>query len=209
MPIIIDDDSPSTLAKLRTELIARGFDALGTSRANMVINQAIAEVDASAPWPYLEASAVGGAPLSINDLGRVDFVVNQSTNTRLEPVAFSNLLDWDGDLSRVGTPEAYYVAWPSGSPVVGTYPSNGDTIGVQYWMVSPELVADGDEPLAPVRFYSAYLAVACRIASNDSEGDAARWQAEADRWLGLMGEALLSDRVAGTYQRISGASEDW
>lgn len=197
-------------AALQAELLARGFDALSPARAGQFINDAVTEVDGLADWPYLQKEATGVSPLAITDLARVDTVVGAETGTVLAPASFETLVEWcGGDLSTAGDPAFYYVAWPSGVPEVATYPSSSDSIVVAYYRVSPVLSAAGDTPLAPSRFHFAYLAVASRLAENDSEGDVSRWQAEADRGVQAMMDALLPDQVAGSYQHVAYQSEDW
>lgn len=189
---------------------ARGFGRFTDAQRGQFINDAIAEVDGMYPWPYREASAVGASPLSVTDLGEIEAVTDETLNRTLELVPYRNLLDWYQDLTVTGEPWYAYIAWPSGSPVVATFPVTSNTIGVQYWKVGPALSAGSDEPLAPARFHYVYVAVACRMAASDSGGDPARFGAEADRGLQGMLLALLPDQLSGMVQRVDWAgSADW
>lgn len=183
-----------TFAELYAELEARGFTHLSVTRRKQIVNDAVAELDEMFPWPYREASGEGTAPLTVADLGAIEQVTNETDQYVLEPRTFQWLSDMYGDLSTSGNPSFYYVAWPSGSPVVATYPSNSDTIGVQYWRTSPTLSADGDEPLAPARFHQAYLLIAQRMAESERGNLAVAQglQGEIDRMVARMVNALLN-----------------
>lgn len=200
---------------LKAELAARGFDALSSARRGQVINDAIAELDEYALWPYREASVTGTAPLTVADLGVIEMVINtDESNRSLQPASYASLVNWHGDVSTSGTPACYYVAWPSGVPVVATYPVSSDTIGVQYWRVTPELAADADVPVAPSRYHRLYLLIAQRMAESE-RGNldvAGGLQQEIDRQLARMVDALFDGQTVqgpSDYQSITFASEDW
>lgn len=195
--------------ELRTDFLARGFDDLA-SRANDILNQACAEVDEAFRWPYMENSGTGTAPVSVTDLRTIEAVTNETQGYPLAPVSYQALLENYGDLSASGAPEFYYIATPAGVPTVATYPTNSDTVGVQYWRSSPTLDDDTDEPLAPERYHGVYLAVASRMATVEAGGDASGWAAEAERGMQRMVAGLLIGQVQGPadYVRLTGSSED-
>lgn len=170
---------------LKTELADRGFSDLTDPRAGVYINNALAELNRLALWPWLEDSVTGTSPLSIPTLGQIEAVTNESADYRILPADFNNLLSAYGDLSTSGSPTWYYRASPSGTPAVGTYPSNSDTIGVQFWKTTATLSADGDVPEAPEDVHYLIVDLAVRRASRDS-GDhagAEAIQGEIDRQL--------------------------
>lgn len=199
-------------SELYTELSDRGFSYLSTARLKQIINDAVQELDEMFPWPYREASATGTAPLAVSDLGTIEQVTNETDDYVIEPRTFQWLSQMFGDLSISGDPTYYYVAWPSGTPEVATYPSNSDTIGVQYWKVTPSLSADADTPLAPSRYHQTYLKIAQRMAESErgNLNVAAGLQQEIDRMVGRMVNALLGGQQlqgVGDQTRVW-ASED-
>lgn len=199
---------------MKTELADRGFDALSVARRAQIINDAVAELDEQANWPYREASTTGLAPLPVADLGIIERVVNISQPLQLlEPVQYSQLVQEYGDLSIAGIPSCYYVAWPAGTPVVATYPTSTNTIGVQYWKVTAQLSSDADVPAAPVRFHQIYMLIAQRMAESErgNLSVAQGLQNEIDIATGRMGMALLNgQQLQGPYdyQRMMGTSVD-
>lgn len=197
-----------TLATMRAQL-QRIFGDLDDTAADLIINQAVQEVDSAYPWPYREASVTGVAPLAIPDLGEIESVTSETNHRPLEPTTYGALLDAYGDLTTSGDAWSYYIAWPAGVPTVATYPSDSDSIGVQYYKTSPTLSADSDQPIAPDRFHFTYVATACRIAAADAEGNSGFWQAEADRGLQTMVNSLLPDQMDGAAQRILYTAGDW
>lgn len=193
----------STFLEQQTELVARGFDALSTTRAKAILNDAYTEVDGAYPWPYLEDSGTGTAPLSIPTLGQIEAVTDETLDVPIELVAYRNLVDWVDDLSTTGDPEFAYVAWPSGVPTVATWPVSTNTIGVQFYRVPAALTADADRPAAPSRYHGVYLAVASRMAAVETGGDPSGWASEAERALQTMLLTLLPDQLSGRHQRMS------
>jgi hypothetical protein len=172
-----------TFDELKTELADRGFSDLSDTRLGRYINYARAELDRMYLWPWRESFATSTAPMTITDLGPIEAVTNESRDFRLPAAQFRDLIDWNGDLSTSGIPECYYVAWPSGAPVVATFPTNTDTIGVQYWKVTTDLAGDGDEPESPDEAHYLIVDLAVRRASRDvgdHEG-AEAIQSEIDR----------------------------
>jgi hypothetical protein len=173
---------------LKTELLVRGFSDLGDTRAGRYINAARAELDRMHLWPWREKSVTGIAPVSVTDLGTIEAVTNETLDYRLQAAQFRNLLDWYGDLSTTGTPGCYYLASPSGTPVVATYPTGSDTIGVQYWKVTADLSSAGDEPDSPSEAHYLIVDLAVRRAYRDKHQhqEAEAIQSEIDRQLAAL-----------------------
>lgn len=191
--------------ELYAELEARGFSHLLLARRKQIVNDAVAELDESQPWPYREKSATGASPLAISDLGTIEMVLNTSqSDVPLTPATYQWLVEMFGDLTTAGTPVYWYSGWPSGDPVVATFPvSSNDVLGVQYWRTSPTLSADADTPLAPSRFHSIILLIAQRMAESErgNLNVAAGLQQEIDRMISRMIDALLGG------QQLQGAQD--
>lgn len=198
---------------LRTELAARGFDSLSATRQGYYVNAARQRLDNLRLWPYREKGVTGTAPLAVSDLGTIEAVTNETSHYQLRPASYQALLDAFGDLSTPGLPEYFYVAWVNGSPEVATYATNGNTIGVQYWRRTPDLVADGDVPLAPADYHMLIVDMAVQRAYLDSDNFGA---AQAlDSWVqGRMAEMVNSllggQQIAGPqdFMAVTGESVD-
>lgn len=200
-----------TYAELKAELAARGFDFLD-ARLGTYINSAAAELDETELWPYREDFEVGTAPLAISDLGTIEQVINTSRSSlSLDPAEYGDLVAWYGDLSVDGTPTYFYVAWPSGVPTVATFPESTDTISVQYYRVTAEMVGAADTPASPSRWHKLIVDMAVREAYRDSDnhGAAEGLQVQIERDLARMRNALFSAQVQGPgFVRIVAGSED-
>lgn len=196
-------------SELKTELAARGFDYLSDTRLGQYINWARAELDDTELWPYREESATGTAPLSISDLGTIEAVIDTTTSLPLEAWDYRDLLHSYGDLSVDGSPQFYYLANPSGTPEVATYPESSNTIGVQYWEVTPDLTGT-DTPLAPSRFHKIIVDMAARECYRDADNHQAAeaLQVQIDRDLWRMREALLVGSTQGPQARVQ-ITEGW
>ena len=201
-----------TYADLKTELSDRGFSYLSDARLGRYVNAARGELDRLALWPWREKSVTGVAPFTVADLGPVEAVMNTSNNTKLAKVDYQTLLEHYGDLDTTGSPSCWYSAWPAGSPVVATYPTSGDTIGVQYWRVCPDLTGV-ESPLSPADAHYLIVDLAVRRAYRDSDNHEAAEaiQSEIDRQV----DALLFQYQPGmtdgpdAYVGVTGASSDW
>lgn len=198
-------------SELVDEYQARGFDLLGDTRAGQHINWAYLELCGLHQWPFLEESATGTAPLSITDLGTIEAVVDLTRNVELFPVEYRDLIAEYGDLSTTGTPDFYYIANPSGTLQVATYPVTTNTIGVQYWEVPAELTGT-DEPVVPARYHDIIVDLAVVRGYRDSDNHAAAeaLQAHVDRRVQQMAVQQFTQQVQGPdFQQIRGASQDW
>lgn len=180
------------LESLVTELKARGFDYLSTSRATNYLNDAylldICEVES---WPFLHASKEGTAPLTISDLRSVESVIDSTQNTKLSPLDPRELTDsYDTDLTTAGTPTFYYLDAES---IVSVYPANtSDTILVRYWK-APEALTGSASPVIPSRFHTLIVDYAVARAYEDSDDYelAQNARENADGRLAKMRESLL------------------
>lgn len=202
-----------TFAEMKAEVLARGFDGLTDTRAGVYVNAARAELDRMFLWPWREKSVTGTSPISISDLGTIEAVVNTSqSSVPLSRADYRSLLDLYSDLTTSGTPCFYYVAWPSGTPEVVTYPSNSNTIGVQYWRVTPDLTGS-QTPASPSECHYTIIDIAVRRAyrDNDDHQAAAALQPEIDNAINQFLVAYAPGTADGpeAYVGVTGASEDW
>ena len=121
------------LLDLRTELYARGFDYLSSTRANYFINRAYSELCEEEDWPFLEATTSGTAPVSITDLRTIETVIDTTATRRLQPLDRRHILEDDYQLSTTGSPSCYYL---TSCNTLAVYPANTtDTISERYWKV--------------------------------------------------------------------------
>lgn len=182
-----------TLSGLRTELLARGFDYLSTSRANGFVNDgltALYEWEATA-WPFLETTVSGSAPLTVSDLREVLYVVDTTNTNRLREADSRDIVDEDVTLAQSGTPDRY---WLDGLTTVKVWPVSSVSLSVRYLKVPALLSSDGDTALVPDRYQrvAVDLAVveALKDASNTAEAQLV-FQAAVQR-LNVMRDSLMS-----------------
>lgn len=178
------------LEDLRTELLARGFDYLSSSRAENYLNDAyLVDICEEEDWPFLEDVKEGPAPLEIADLRAIEYVTNATQVTKLDPLLRSRITDdWNPDLTQVGTPSLYYV---TKGTTVNVFPVSTDEIAVRYWKV-PTRLSGNATPLLPERFHSLIVDGAVARAYEDSD-DYELAQAAKDRFdarLAKMAESL-------------------
>jgi hypothetical protein len=197
-----------TFTELTTELSARGFSHLSSLRLGYLINRARARLDGMYTWSYREDSASGAAPLSIPTLGIVEAVSNETGGYLLEEMGYADILDITSDITLAGAPQYWYRSTPAGDPVVNTYPDNGDTIGVQFWAITPD-ISGAEEPASPARYHLLIVDLAQQAAERDRGNHAAAQalQPEIDRQVTEMVEDLLVQQQA-KYTRVTWASED-
>jgi len=187
-----------TFLELRTELFARGVDylnqdAAGTTRAKRWLNEAyIEDVCDEQPWPFLETTVTGTAPLSIADVKDVLYVVDTTNKTRLSSTDIRDVVDVDTDPLTAGTPHSYYL---NGASSLAVYPTNTTvSLSVRYVKVPAELSADGDVPVLPARFHPMIVDGAMVRAYRDNDEWEAAGQAQQafDARLGRMTDAMFS-----------------
>jgi hypothetical protein len=138
----------------------------------------------------------------------VDAVSNESQNYLLEELGYKDVLDLASDLSLTGSPTYWYRSTPAGAPVVNTYPTSSDTIGVQFWAITPDITG-GSSPASPDRYHLLIVDIAQQAAERDrgNHQNAQALQPEIDRQVNEMVEDLLVQQSA-KYTRVTWASED-
>jgi hypothetical protein len=198
-----------TFADLKTELADRGLSDLTDTRRGFYINAARAELDSLYLWPWRETSVTGTAPVTVSDLAVIEAVTNETQDYQLEVAQWRDLQRDYGDVSTSGSPTFYYTSRPSGDPVVGTYPTNSDTIGIQYWKVTPD-VTGVEEPASPDEAHLLIVDIAQQRALGREVGNwegANAMQPEIDRQV----DRLLSQYPPGVGdgQGYTIVTTDW
>lgn len=196
--------------ELKQELASRGFDYLSDTRLGQFINRACARLDNMYRWPYRETSGQGVAPVVVPDMGQIEAVTNETDNYALCESSYIDLVNQFGDLSTDGKPYYWYRASVNGDPLVVTYPTNTDLIGVQYWRRPPTLTGT-DIPLAPERFHLLYVDIAVQMAYRDNDNHAAAEAlvVEVNRQIFEMIEDLLPQQGPVSQLTNWASSEDW
>ena len=156
---------------IRTEVYARGSDYLddggeGETRVKRWVNDAMHTVNGMFPWPFLEATATGAAPLTVTDLSSIRSVTDTDNRTVLVQRS-SNEVE-DAALSSVSGRPAWFAV--TGGDTISVWPDSPVNLSVKYFRVDPDLSADADEPSMPDRFRSCLveLAVAAMLRDDQS-----------------------------------------
>lgn len=172
MPIIIEPEgSPNglNLPELVALFKAQGFDYLTTPECEQIINDAyLVDICDDQNWPFLEAEAdAAGEPVLCPDLGAVEYVLDVSQETKLDPLKKARITDGGTNLAEAGTPLYYYI---TGGNTIHTYPvSATDTIEVRYWRV-PAPLKEFDYPVLPPRYHSLIIDAA-RVRGYENSDD--------------------------------------
>lgn len=199
------------LAALQTELQARGFDYLTTTRQNYFLNRAMHRFCEAQAWPFLEASATGASPLSIPDLRTVLSVVDSTSTGVLDFADYRDLRDEDPTMVQTGTPTSWY---QSGSTGITAYPTYASTsLSVRYIKFPADMVNTSDTPPMPDRYRYALVDGAAAMAYRDSDNpDQAQVCQDAfDTAVLEAADSLLVANFdsARTMQVGLGSSTDW
>jgi hypothetical protein len=185
------------LTAAQTELKARGFDYLSTTRLTYMLNLGKNVLEAMYPWPWLEATTTGTAPLTISDLRQVLYVVDTTNRVQLPGMNVQSTVDIDPML-QAGTASSW---WLDGLTSLKVHPTNASiSLSVRYVKWSPELSAGGDTPLIPTREHSVWVDLAQVEAYKDSDNFAAASALLADvlgRQVPRMVDAYLSRNMQG------------
>lgn len=200
------------LSDAREALLARGFSYLEPARADIMLNNAKNELEDTYPWPWLETTATGTAPLSFDDLKYVLYVVDTTNQQELVGSEAPLLVDQDPSISTSGTP-LYW--WLDGTTTLNLYPTNTSVqLSVRYVKFSPELSDDGQTtPLIPERYHPIWVDLAAVEAyKDDDEQDRANaLLVDVQRRIQQMIVVYASrNRQNSTYQKTSlYSSGDW
>jgi len=198
-----------TLAELRQEVAARGFDFVSSTRLDRWINQAYTEICNYAPWPFLETSTTKTNAQAITDLGSVLSVYDAATKSELHAAD----RDWikqniSNDLTITGTACYWYL---TSSNTFNVYPVDTATFTIYYLEVPNELDSDTDEPLIPDRFQDLIVDRAAIKAykDNDQYEAVSALRAEYNTDLEQMGWAFFGRNLQEPEQVNRIASHEW
>jgi len=193
------------------EVQARGFDYLNDTRVGRYVNQSYQEVCAyaSMPWPFLEDSASGNAPLTISDL-RAVLAVMETTNKRpLFPIERRQIDLWDPTLEYVSLPCYWYL---DGTAVkVWPLPPATVSLSVRYIKRPADLVANGDEPLVPEAYHDLIVdgaVIRCQ-KDNDNYAAAAAVREDWQRQIDLMVADLMNRNLDGPTTIVTSEYRDY
>lgn len=166
------------LASARDELSGRGFDYLSTTRLTIMLNDAKNALEDEYQWPWLETTATGVPPLTIADLKYVLYVVDSARHVELKGVDARDVIDRDADNTTAGLADSW---WLDGTSTLRVYPTNAtNALSVRYVQFSPELSADSDTPVIPVRYHSVWIDYAVVNAYKDSDNYSAAMALESE-----------------------------
>src|SRR5688572_12760236 len=162
-----------TLAELRTALQARGFNHIDTTQQNRWLNESYQDLCEEAPWPFLEVTTTGVAPLAITDVRTVLSVSDTTQGTVLNGSDRRDIVDSDPGVDDTGTPTHWFLD----NTTLRVWPANTtDSLSVRYIKVPATLSADADEPLVPTRYQELIIDGAVwRAYHSSDEHDAAQY----------------------------------
>ena len=194
------------LEEIRTEVQGRGYHYLPTPRIDLWIKQSYEWVCSLYPWPFLEATTTGVAPLNVPDLSQILYV--SGPDVGLEGADLRDILDADPALTETGQPTNWYLdgntikIWPA---------KEGTTIAVRY-IRSPPALGDSDSPLLPSAYHEILVdgTVMRGLKDNDEYDTAQALQAVID----LQVEGMKNSTLNRNYQNPtslvqSGDPEDY
>lgn len=201
----------STLVQARAELNARGFDEISDARLTAILNIAKNQFEDSYPFPWLEATTAGPAPLTIATLKHVLYVVDTTNQVELTGVPAPQIIaELDPIIGTAGAPSVW---WLNGTNVLTTWPlSTTAQLSVRSINESPELSADGDTPLIPVRYHPTWIDLAAIRAylDGDNVNEAVQLRSIVSQDLGqIIARYDTRNRQNAVYQTIRGYSDDW
>lgn len=197
-----------TFADLRTELASRGYDYLETTRLNRYLNRAYAMLCDEYPWPFLEATATGSAPLTISDLGQVLSVVNTTTGDELIGADQRVITSTDPAGTATGNPTSWYLK----AGVINVYPNTAASLSVRYISAPSDFTSDTAEPLIPQRYRNLITDAAVYLAlkDNDETGAAAELKALYDMEVAVMRARLsIPSLQGGMSVQLTGTVDDY
>jgi hypothetical protein len=203
------------LAALKLELGSRFGEFLADGRRTRLINEAYHDLCERFPWPFLETTTTGTAPLTISDLRQVLYCVDTTNERELRSMDVRSIVDWNPIVTETGTPELF---WLDGLSTLKVFPANTSvSLSVRYLKVPTDLSSDSDTPVLPARYHMLIvdLAQARALAEgpNPSGSNLARMGAVeqlVERKVLRMAEQLLHRGLdAPQVMAVEFASDDW
>lgn len=184
-----------TFQELYEEAAERGFNDLLQSEAQKTrlkrwVNQSYREIIDLAPWPFLDASKEGAAPLTVADLGHVLSVTAVSSDSVLRFLDSRSVTGMDPTRNDTGSPGYWYL---EGETTIKVYPAEAGTILVRYRKVPAALSADADTPVLPAEYHDLIVdGTVVRAYKNRDNFEAAQFtRQEWERGIKGMTHALL------------------
>ena len=166
------------LAQARSALASRGFNYLSAGEMDLMLNRGRNDFEDYWPWPWLDATQTGPAPLDIADLKHVRKVTNS---------AGAGLWGLEADhvdmaaAATIGAAPYWYLQDIAAEHVnVCLLPATGEIITVDYTRQSPELADVDATPLIPVRYHSMWIDWSVVQAYKDSDNFAAAQALQGD-----------------------------
>lgn len=184
------------LSDLRLEVKSRCPKFLTDTRATRFVNQAYLQICSTFPWPFLETTATGAAPLTLTRPQTVLSVVDTTSQTWLQYLDRQAVVSQlDPTLAETGAPEFW---WLDGD-VVTVYPASTGSLSVRFVQQPVALVSDSDQVTVPLRFNDVLidLATAKALRACGQINEARVVQQDADSGLERMRFALLSRQASG------------
>jgi hypothetical protein len=176
-----------TFAEIRAEVQARGYDYLPTSRVDLWIKQTYLWVCSLYPWPFLETTITGPAPLEISDLSQIIHI--SSGTKKLEGADQRDIFDKDPSLAQTGTATAWYLdndevkIWPV---------EDGAELRVRY-IRKPANPVPNESPLLPQAYHEILVdgGVLRGLKDNDEYDAASSLQGVVDMAVEGMKDSIL------------------
>jgi hypothetical protein len=200
------------LATAQTELRDRGFDYLSDGRLTVILNSAKNALEDEYPWPWLETTTTGTAPLTISDLKQVLYVVDTTNSAELAGTeARSIIAQRDATISTAGTPDSW---WLDGTTTLKVYPTSTTvSLSVRYIKASPELSATTDTPLIPTRYHPVWLDYATieayRDAANEQQAAQLLNDVRGRKLPEMIAQYALRNLNGPTFTQSTWHSVDW
>lgn len=195
-----------TYDQIITEVEARGFHHIDSTRIGRWVNKRYRRVNASQPWTFLETTASGAPPLTISDLRAVLSVVDTIAE---EPIYFEDvrtILENDPNLETTGSAAYWYI---EGS-TIAVWPVSTDAISVRY-LNRPADLTTGQSPVWPSEYHYILVegAVADAYRNTDNFEAAGTIEQEIANDVASMGEDLLVTNYDTPRDMLMTGSTDW
>ena len=151
------------LGEIRAEVESRGYDYVSDSRLNLWIRQGYRYICALEPWPFLETSVSGQAPLTVADLSQILHV--STGDETLRGADYRDIRDLDPGLDDTGTPAMWYLT----GDTINTWPTSTEVLEVRYIRKPAELTSDSSEPLIPEAHHPVLVDYAVMSGLKDND----------------------------------------
>lgn len=151
------------LGEIRAEVESRGYDYVSDSRLNLWIKQGYRYICALEPWPFLETSVSGQAPLTVADLSQILHV--STGDETLRGADYRDIRDLDPGLDDTGTPVMWYLT----GDTINTWPTSTEVLEVRYIRKPAELTSDSSEPLIPEAHHPVLVDYAVMSGLKDND----------------------------------------